>query len=250
MYRILLPAADHVFVQSEQMRRDVSQHGTDVAKMTPVPMGVRAGSVALLDDAKPRQMIPAAQPCFLYLGTLIRVRRLDFLIRVLGQVRASIPGAKLYFVGSGDDPKDEQLLRTEAARLGLTDAVEFLGQLPQARALRYVCEADVCVSPFFPTPILNSTSPTKLVEYMAMGKAVVANDHPEQRLIIDESGGGYCVPWDESRFAAAIVSLISDPEGARRMGQQGRRYVMQHRVYRAIADVVEQQLLKITAVAA
>jgi glycosyltransferase involved in cell wall biosynthesis len=247
LYKLLLPAADHIFVQSEQMRRDVAREGIATARMTAVPMGVRASSAvgALVGEA--RQVIPAHERCFLYLGTLIRVRRLDFLIRVLALVRARLDGAKLYFVGSGDDPADERLLREEAARLGLTDAVIFVGQLPQPQALRYVREADVCVSPFFPTPILNSASPTKLVEYLAMGKAVVANDHPEQRLVLEDSGGGYCVPWDEERFAEAIVKLMADPERARQMGERGRRYVVQHRAYGAIADVVERELLAVAA---
>ncbi|MFM9709876.1 glycosyltransferase, partial [Streptomyces galilaeus] len=78
----------------------------------------------------------------------------------------------------GDDPRDEQLLREETARLGLDGAVVLVGQKTHEEAMRYVREADVCVSPFFPTPILNSTSPTKLVEYMALGRPVVGNDHP------------------------------------------------------------------------
>jgi glycosyltransferase involved in cell wall biosynthesis len=247
LYRILLPAADHVFVQSEQMRRDVAREGVATHKMTAVPMGVRAESAMQPWSAGPRELIPADERCFMYLGTLIRVRRLDFLVRVLAEVRSTLPGTKLYFVGGGDDPKDEQLLRDEASRLGLADAVVLVGQLPQPQALRYVREADVCVSPFFPTPILNSTSPTKLVEYMAMGKAVVANDHPEQRLVIEDSGGGYCVDWDERRFAQAIVKLLLDPEGARKMGERGRQYVLRHRAYGAIADVVERQLLSVVS---
>jgi glycosyltransferase involved in cell wall biosynthesis len=245
LYKLLLPAADHIFVQSEQMRRDVAREGISAQKMTAVPMGIRAESAVGGVAGEPRQVIPANERCFLYLGTLIRVRRLDFLVRVLALVRARIDGAKLYFVGTGDDPADERLLRDEAARLGLTDAVILVGQLPQAQALRYVREADVCVSPFFPTPILNSASPTKLVEYMAMGKAVVANDHPEQRLLIEQSGGGYCVPWDEERFAAAIVDLMSDASRAHEMGEHGRRYVLQHRAYGVIADVVERDLLAV-----
>jgi glycosyltransferase involved in cell wall biosynthesis len=179
------------------------------------------------------------------LGALTRVRRLDFLVRVLARVRSKITDAQLYFVGSGDDPADEQLLRDEAARLGLSQAVVLVGQLPQLQALRYVQEADVCVSPFFPTPILNSTSPTKLVEYMAMGKAVVANDHPEQQLLIEHSGAGYCVPWDEERFAQAIIKLMLDPGSARSMGERGRQYVLEHRAYEAIADLVERELVSV-----
>jgi glycosyltransferase involved in cell wall biosynthesis len=245
LYKILLPAADHVLVQSEQMRRDVAAQGISAAKMTVVPMGINTRTAPSPADDAARSVIPEGEPAILYLGALTRVRRLDFLVRVLARVRRRIPAAKLYFVGSGDDPADERLLRSEAAGLGLEDAVVLVGQLPQPQALQYVREADVCVSPFFPTAILNSTSPTKLVEYLALGKAVVANDHPEQRLVIEQSGGGYCVPWDEDKFAEAIVRLILEPEQARQMGARGRRFVLQHRAYNVIAEVVERQLLSV-----
>jgi glycosyltransferase involved in cell wall biosynthesis len=243
LYRALLPAADHVFVQSEQMRRDVAAEGVDLEKMTAVPMGVRLTDAEAAPALTERRVIPQTDRCFLYLGTLTRVRRLDFLVRVLARVRKQIPAARLYFVGRGDDPNDERMLLDEAHRLNVADGIVMVGQLPQAQALRYVREADVCVSPFYPTPILNSTSPTKLVEYMAMGKAVVANDHPEQRLVIEQSGAGYCVPWDEDAFADAVARLMNDPERARAMGELGRRFVVQHRGYGAIADIVERELL-------
>ena len=245
LYRVLLPAADHVFVQSEQMRRDVAANGIDPNKMTAVPMGVRAAMASSPASEQPRALIPADEKCFLYVGTLTRVRRLDFLVRVLAAVRRSIPQAKLYFVGSGDDPRDEQLLREETARLGLDGAVVLVGQKTHEEAMRYVREADVCVSPFFPTPILNSTSPTKLVEYMALGRPVVGNDHPEQSLVIGESGAGYCVPWSEEAFAQAIVRLLEAPEAARSMGERGRQYVLEHRSYEAISTLVEAELLKL-----
>jgi glycosyltransferase involved in cell wall biosynthesis len=244
LYRVLLPAADHVFVQSEQMRRDVAAEGVPESKMTAVPMGVRLGDQAA---AAARCVIPPHERCFLYLGTLIKVRRLDFLIRVLAAVRSRLPDVKLYLVGSGEDPSDVQQLIEEAVRLDVLSAVVFVGQLPQPQALRYVSEADVCVSPFFPTPILNSTSPTKLIEYMAMGKAVVANHHPEQDLVIAQSGAGYSVPYEEAAFAQAIIKLLEDPDNARTMGARGRRYVEEHRTYGAIANLVESELLRIAA---
>ena len=192
-----------------------------------------------------RRRLPEGVPCVLYLGTLIQVRRLDFLIRVFARVRESIPAARLYLVGRGEEPADEAYLRAEVARLALGDAVVFVGQLPQAQALEYVMEADVCASPFHPTPILRSTSPTKLVEYMALAKAVVANDHPEQKRVIDESGAGLCTPYDENAFAAAVVTLLQNPDTARTMGERGRRYVLEHRSYRVIADAVEKRMAEI-----
>lgn len=245
LYRILLPAADHVFVQSEQMRRDVATEGIPMDKMTAVPMGIKVQQFMAFSLHEKRQLIPDNQPCFLYLGTFRKVRRLDFLVRVLAEVRKTLPAVKLYIVGSGDDVNDEQDLIAEAVRLGVRDALVLTGQLPQTEALRYALEADVCVSPFYPTPVLNSTSPTKLVEYMAMGKPVVANDHPEQRLLIEESKGGYCVPYEEAAFAAAIVSLLQNPAAARLMGENGRCYVLEHRGYKKIADAVEIKFLQL-----
>jgi glycosyltransferase involved in cell wall biosynthesis len=213
--------------------------------MTVVPMGVRADLCEMAEPSAQRKLIAANVPSILYLGALDKVRRLDFLIRALSRVHLSIPAARLYLVGRGDDPADETFLEGEVSRLGLQSSVVFVGQLPQAEALQFVREADVCVSPLYPTPIMRASSPTKVVEYMAMGKPVVANDLPEQKHVIEESGAGYCVPYAEQAFADAIVRLLEDPEGARSMGRRGRRYVLAHRTYGAIASVVEQKFLDI-----
>ena len=225
LYRILLPAADHVFVQSEQMRRDIAAEGIPLDKLTAVPMGIKLDGGMQAPAPSSRSRIPEGQRCFMYLGTLGRERRIDFVLRTLVRVLRAEPEAKLYLVGKGEQPGDEEFLRQEA--------------------LRYVQDADVCVSPFYPTPVLNSTSPTKLVEYMAMGKAVVANTHPEQKLLIDQSGCGYCVPYDEDAFADAIVKLLRAPEMARAMGERGRRYVIEHRSYGVIANNVERAMLRV-----
>ena len=245
LYRVLLPAADHVFVQSEQMRRDIAAKGIPLAKLTAVPMGIKLDSQMSSPAPASRSRIPAGQPCFMYLGTLGRERRIDFLLRILARVLREIPETKLYLVGKGEQAEDEVYLQQEAQRLGVLPAVVFTGQLPRQEALQYVQDADVCVSPFYPTPILNSTSPTKLVEYMAMGKAVVANTHPEQQLLIEQSGCGYCVPYEEDAFAAAILKLLRAPEIARAMGERGRRYVIGQRSYGVIATGVEREMLRI-----
>ncbi len=108
--------------------------------------------------------------------------------------------------------------------------------MPREEAFAYVRAADVCLSPIFPSPILDVASPTKLVEYMALAKPVIANDHPEQTQVIDASGGGLHVPWDETQFAEAIITLLTNPALAAEMGRKGRAYVAQHRCYSVIAE--------------
>ncbi|MEJ5364735.1 MAG: glycosyltransferase family 4 protein [Desulfosoma sp.] len=245
LYRVIMPRADHVFVQSEQMKRDVMGEGIPPWKLTPVPTGVsihmvNAGTTNFKQD---RAVLPAP-PSIVYLGTLVRVRKLDFLLRVFSMVLEEFPEVRLYLVGDGEDPEDARFLQREARKLGISDAVVFTGFLPRDQALRLVAKADVAVIPFYPTPILNSTSPNKLIEYMALGKPVVANDHPEQRLIIEESGGGICVPYEEGAFARAILELMRDPTKAAEMGQKGRAYVLKHRTYPRIAQELEHEYFR------
>ncbi len=80
---------------------------------------------------------------------------------------------------------------------------------------------------------------------MAVGKAVVANDHPEQSLVISESKAGICVPYEEDAFAQAILHLLNHPEEVKKMGIRGREYVEKHRSYEQIADLVERKLLQV-----
>ncbi len=247
LYRWLLRAADHVFVQSEQMREDIAAQGIPFQKTTAVPMGISVEMFVAVKRPECRRLLPEGVPCVLYLGSLNKVRRLDFLVRAFALVKESVPTAYLYVVGRGEDADDEVFLQHEIARLGLQSSVIFVGQLPQSEAVQYVAEADVCTSPLYPTPVLRPASPTKLVEYMALGKSVVANDHPEQKRLIEESGGGLCVAYDEKAFADAIVTLLQNPKTAQAMGERGRRYAIEHRSYGVIADAVERRMLDIIA---
>jgi glycosyltransferase involved in cell wall biosynthesis len=281
LLKIVIPAARHVFVQSEQMRKDLAAEGVPFEKMTAVPsslnlealgaeqeapgaaqsdVGAERGSSDVdqavsgaepADSANPANsdaeqcgasiQKPPGERWMLYLGTLVGERHLDFLVRVLAAVRESVPETKLVLVGGGERPWDEEALRREAERVGVADALVITGWLPMRRGWDYVRAADVCLSPYFPIPMLRSTSPTKLIEYMALHKAVVANDHPEQTLVVKESGAGIVTPWDERAFADAVVHLLQHEEEARAMGTAGRAFVERYRTHRHMADVVENR---------
>jgi len=234
-YKIVLPAADHVFVQSEKMASDVAARGIARTKLTPVPMGV------LLDDLPPRPEDDpfAGTKAIVHLGTLIRVRRPEFLVDVLGLVRREVPEALLVLIG--DAPEDDMaILREAAAKSGHGERVRFLGALPRAQALALTRCAAVCVSPFPPHPLNDSTSPTKLIEYLALGRPAVVSDHPDQSRVIAESGAGISVPYEAPAFARAIVELLQDRDRAEAMARKGPDYVARCRSYGALADEVER----------
>lgn len=240
VYRFIMRVADHVFVQSDQMLRDVTGYGVSPAKMTPVPMGVPPRLLGWT-GSKPSQGIQAGK--VVYVGTLARVRRMDVIIEAFRLVRQRNPSAHLVMVGDGMTPDERAELEALAQRLGLSEAVTFTGFVPMEEAWNHAASAEVCLSPFYPTFVLRSTSPTKLVEYMALGRPVVANDHPEQAAILAESGAGLCVPWGAASFADAILELLNNPEKAQTMGARGPSWVATNRTYDKLAAQVQQRYL-------
>ena len=234
---LLLPYSSHVFVQSAQMKSDLlAESRVDPSRLTPVPMGVDAEQ---LDGVIPVERM-GSDKWLVYLGALDKERNLDFLLDVVKEVSIQEPRVRLYLVGGSVSPDDEVFLLERAEGIGIRDKVVITGHIPRANALGYVAAADVCLSPYFPVSFLRSTSPTKLVEYMALGKAVVCNDHPEQRMLIENSGGGLCVQYEKAAFVEAVLLLLENSSRASEMGRRGREYVMKHRTYEIIAEHVDR----------
>ncbi|MCE5242558.1 MAG: glycosyltransferase family 4 protein [Syntrophobacteraceae bacterium] len=243
LYRFILPSAEHIFVQTAQMREDIAGHGIPRQKMTPVLMGVAVEDIPFWGYGAENGN--GKENTIVYLGTLGKERRLDFLLRAFRKVLDSGKNANLRLVGGGETEAEtaERIIKEEAGKLNISDKVHITGFQPQKTAWSHVRDAAVCVSPIPPGPILDCGSPTKLIEYMAMGKAAVANDHPEQRAVIEESGAGLCVPYDEDAFARAILYLLEHRGEAKAMGIRGRKYVESKRNYDILADLVERRLL-------
>lgn len=103
--------------------------------------------------------------------------------------------------------------------------------------------ADICFSPFYPIPVLLSTSPTKLIEYMDMAKCIVANEHPEQCAVIADSGAGRCIPGSEEAFAEPVCRQLDDPEAARRVAARGSDWLRAHGTYDVIAERIEERYI-------
>jgi glycosyltransferase involved in cell wall biosynthesis len=235
LYRIVLPRADHVFVQSRQMRMDIARQGIPMAKMTPVPMGVDT------EVANPESIHPSGDPrlngkrIVAYLGTLDPIRQIEVLLQMLVVAKQSMPNILLVMVGDTDDSSYRNWLKQEAERIGVTDHVLWTGWLPSSQAWGYMRAAELGLSPIPRGHLLDMGSPTKAVEYMALGLPVVANDNPDQAQVIEESGAGICVPLSGDAFSAAVIGLLNAPETMRQMGANGQEYVAMQRGYDNIA---------------
>lgn len=237
LYRVVLPRANHVFVQSDRMKQVMIERGVKAEKMTPVPMGVD------LEAMSPEEVPPADDPrlvgrrVLVYLGTLDRPRRIEILFEMLAQVRQKVPEALLVLAGDTQDDVHRDWLKRQAQNSGVAEHVIWTGWLPMRLGWRYVRAADVGLSPIPRGPLLDVGSPTKVSEYLAFGVPVVCNDNPDQMSIIHASGAGICTTsYCPESFSKAVITLWCHDRSARNcMKSSGYEYVRRMRSYSELA---------------
>jgi glycosyltransferase involved in cell wall biosynthesis len=176
-----------------------------------------------------------AQPGLLFhVGRLKRYKGVGTLIRALALVRGQAPEARLVIGGSGDDrPYLEKLARDA----GVGDAVEFRGYLGEAEKVRLYNEAAV-----FLNASLKEGWGLTSVEANACGTPVVASDAPGLRDSVRHGETGLlAAPDDPAAFAAAILSILRDPETAARLRAGALAWAAVHdwdRAFEATRDVL------------
>jgi glycosyltransferase involved in cell wall biosynthesis len=241
LYRVILPHATHVFVQSERMKQDLVKRGVLPERMTPVPMGVDIEAVRALGIAPSDDPRLVGRRALVYLGTLDRIRRIEKLFAMLAIVRQKIPEALLVLVGDTEDASHRKWLEEQAAVAGVAEHVVWTGWVPTEVAWRYVRAAKVGLSPIPRGIVLDCGSPTKVPEYLILGLPVVCNDNPDQRMVIEATGAGRCVPYTAQAFAAAATDLLLESElGECKSLSSGVAYVNEFRSYEKISSSVTE----------
>ncbi|OFW07239.1 MAG: hypothetical protein A3H96_17100 [Acidobacteria bacterium RIFCSPLOWO2_02_FULL_67_36] len=144
-----------------------------------------------------------------YAGHLYMWKGVDVLLRAL----ALVPGARGLIVGGHEAEPDLARLKRLAGELGIADRVTFTGLVEPARVPELLQRAAILVLPNPASAISTTfTSPLKLFEYMAAGRAIVASDLPAIREVLHDGVDALLVtPGDPSAMAAAIRRLMDDP---------------------------------------
>ncbi|MRV74182.1 glycosyltransferase [Duganella sp. FT92W] len=240
LYRIVLPRADHIFVQSAAMRTLLAGKGLPAENMTPVPMGV-ALPEALNDIAPSDDPRLQGRKVLVYLGALERMRHPEVMIEAMVDIKRAHPDALLVLVGDSQNPGERAWLESEIDRLGVREHALITGWMAPQQAWRYLRAATIGLSPFPRSRTLEVASPTKVCEYLAYGVPVVANDQPDQAALLEQTGGGLCVPLTAQGFAQGVCALLADPQRAQAMAQQGRDRIGRLRSYDVLAEQLAAQ---------
>jgi glycosyltransferase involved in cell wall biosynthesis len=214
--------ASLVVVVSDVLRDQLVEQGVDTERILVNPNGVDVDALAAVRAHPPaewRQRLESPEaPTVGFIGTFGLWHGVRVLPEIVERVAAARDDVRWIVVGAGA-LFDE--VREDIERRGLAGRVELTGVVPRERAIELLGACDVCVSPHVPNP--DGTrffgSPTKLFEYMGLGKPIVASDLEQIGEVIEhERTGLLCPPGDVAAAAAAVVRLVGDEALRNRLG--------------------------------
>lgn len=156
-----------------------------------------------------------------YIGSLTYDRGITGIVKA-----AHIAGVKLVLAGTFAPPtyKDEIFAMPEA------DCIEYLGQIPQASVRSTVakCKVGMCVLRNTAQYRITNNFSTKVLEYWTAHRPVIISNTRYNTTTMPSIEGGICVdPDNYQEIADAIRRLISNPDEASRMGENGNRAVLE-----------------------
>ncbi len=171
-----------------------------------------------IEAVRRRLGLPIDRPVVGVVGRLQRWKGIHVYLDAIAAARRSVPTLQGVVVGGPHETEPEYPgeLRAQAVRLGIGDAVTFAGFQSNAVEWMHAMDAVVHASDHEPFGIV-------VVEAMALGKPVVAGAGGGPAEIITDGENGRLVPFgDSAGIAAAVMRLLSDPDGARTIGDAAR----------------------------
>lgn len=131
----------------------------------------------------------------------------------------------IHFVLVGDG-KEKPGLQSFAQTAGLENVL-FLPPVPKNQMVKVLAGADACLAILKPLDLYRTTYPNKVFDYMAAGKPVLLAIDGVIREVIELSKAGVFVePGNPNSLAQTVLDLSKIPQDARRMGENGRDYVI------------------------
>ncbi|MBI2761882.1 MAG: glycosyltransferase family 4 protein [Chloroflexi bacterium] len=216
-------ATDVVMATNESYREIAMRRGGISPRRVVV---VRSGpEIATFGPVEPRPELKSGRPFLAcYLGIMGADDGIDLLLDAMHDVVATMKRRDVQFVLIGDGPMRLWAM-ARAAELGLSDHVMFTGRIPEDEVKAHLSTCDVGLSPDPCTPLNNLSTMNKVMEYMVMAKPLVSFDLKEAAYSAHDSAV-YVPCGDVRAFGAAIVELLDDPDRRARMGDAGRRRVV------------------------
>jgi glycosyltransferase involved in cell wall biosynthesis len=156
--------------------------------------------------------------------------RLDSLLKVMPDILQEVPDLQLQVVGSG--PHLARYMKMVKS-LGLRDKVIFEGHVPHEKVFDYIKRADIAYSEDWSI----NGFPMKIFEYLALGKAIVAEGTESvKEVLIDQVNG--LLYTNEAELKEKILTLAKDGLLRKKLGENAKK-MMDHHTWEQRVNTLE-----------
>ena len=174
--QLALRKADRVIVINRHLRTYAANMGARPSRIAVLPQGYAPKTLADAEQQRVRAALGVRDDelLLLFVGWLYDFSGLRELVAALARRRHQFPRVRLAIVGSGDLDAELVAIRNS----GLGDQLLLTGQRPVTEIPGYIGASDVCLLPALRTPAMEHIVPSKVGEYMELGKPIIATRLP------------------------------------------------------------------------
>ncbi len=182
----------------------------------------------ILSFIKGPSEVKNSRPTLVYVGGITEVRGVWELVESTRLLKPKYENILLTLVGPVDPASLEEKIRKLLEQYSLQQNVHLVGKVKHEEVYTILPRCHIGMGIVHPEPNYMESLPTKLFEYMAAGLPVIASSFPLWKEIIEGNNCGLTVnPLNPREIAKAVEYLIEHPDEARKMGENGRKAVLE-----------------------
>jgi len=225
--------ADGLIVLSDALLHRAIDLGIPEHKIRIIVPGVDSERVCPGDRAAARKLLGIAEDRFLYgyAGSLFP-RDAELLLDAHRKVLARLPNATAVLIGH------TRLRRLPAATENL---ISTGGKLSYETVLQWFAACDVLLLPLCHSIANRGRWPSKVAEYMAAGRPVVATAVGDLTKLFADGAAGVLTAANAESFAQGILKIYANPHRDD-MGRKGREIACSQLHWRVQTDLVQEFL--------
>ena len=218
-----LSHCDALTVASRALETIVWSLGVAPGKVFYVPNGVVSGFESNTQYPIPNIQFTDHPTVLLY--TRFFEFQVERVVGIFQRVLAEVPQARLLVVGKGFFGEEERLseLMQEA---GMADHLVYVDWVETEKLPAYFAATDVAIYPYDDTLINRTKCAVKLIDLMAAGVPVVAEDVGQNGEYVVHGVSGLLVPVGETdAFAGSVVELLRDENLRAKLGKGAQKRI-------------------------
>jgi glycosyltransferase involved in cell wall biosynthesis len=229
---VTLRSAARIIVVSEALRVELTERGIQADRIRVNPNAVDPNYFFPGRGREPgrRELGVGADDVLVgFAGSFSLWHGIEILEQAIIRLLSTPRPCRLRFVLIGNGLLHGEM-RSALAAYEKAGEVIFTGPLPSDKVAEYLDASDILVSPHIPMPDGSRFfgSPTKLFEYMAMGKAIVASRLEQLAEVLEHDRTAWLVtPGDVNELAEATLRLALDPAKREQLGIAARQAAVQ-----------------------